>query len=400
MFDAKIISACLDSREAYERVKPHVIPEDEFTPTGQFWWTQVEAWYAADNAAQSVDRELALDRGLRSAGRNAEMAREWFVGLPESPSPANVALEAIALKRVIAWRKLSAHIEGDEADAETTRRLAEHYYGLLMQEQLGETRISWVGDEAMEALLDPAARIPLFPAKLQEITGGILKGEHFVLFGRPESGKTLFAIDNVAGWLRNGYRVLYCGNEEPVEKVRLRIRSNLAGMSAEEMRAKPKTTRKRVSEAGWANLFTTHMEPGSVSEIEQAIRECKPDCVVVDQLRNIRAGEQGRHGTRAQSMDQAAREIRGLLSKYDVAGLSLGQAHAPEHNKPKLWLDMDDFDESRTGVPGQADLMVGIGYDATYDSHNQRCASVPKNKLSGVHTGFVYTFDKARSRII
>jgi replicative DNA helicase len=399
MFDAKIISACLDSREAYERVEPHVLPEDEFTPTGQFWWKQVTAWYAADSGAKSIDRELLLDRGLRSAGRNAEMAREWFTALTESPSPANVALEAIQLKQTIAWRKLAAHLESDDPDPAVTRELAEAHYGLLQQTELGAVSVNWVNDDAVDALLDPAARIPLFPRKLHDITGGILKGEHFVLFGRPESGKTLFAIDNVAGWLRGGLRVLYCGNEEPVEKVRLRIRTNLAGMTLEEMRAKPKTTKRRLDEAGYRNLFTTHMEPGSVSEIEQAIRECRPDCMVIDQLRNISVSSQ-RHGTRAQSLDQAAREIRGLLNKYSVAGVSLGQAHAPEHGKPKLWLDMDDFDESRTGVPGQADLMVGIGYDATYDSHNQRCASIPKNKLSGVHQGFVYTFDKARSRII
>jgi KaiC/GvpD/RAD55 family RecA-like ATPase len=399
MFDAKIIAACLDSREAYEKVKPHVLPEDEFTPTGQFWWKQVADWYTADSAAKSVDRGIILDRGLRSAGRNADMAREWFTDLAQSPSPANVALEALELKRTIAWRKLAAYAEQDQQDRDEFKQLVDEHKRLLEQTDLGTVHVEWITDEGLEALLDPASRIPLFPPQLQDATGGILRGEHFVLFGRPESGKTLFAIENVAGWLRSGYRVLYCGNEEPVEKIRLRIRANLSGMSMEEMRAKPKRTNRRVFEQGYGNLYTIQMETNSVAEIEQAIRGCQPDCIVVDQLRNIQVVA-GRHGTRAQSMDQAAREVRGLLSKHEVVGLCIGQAHAQEHNKQKLWLDMDDFDESRTGVPGQADLIVGIGYDAQYDSHNQRCANIPKNKLSGQHSNFVYTFDKARSKIL
>jgi hypothetical protein len=60
---------------------------------------------------------------------------------------------------------------------------------------------------------------------------------------------------------------------------------------------------------------------------------------------------------------------------------------------------MDDFDESRTGVPGSADLMCGVGSDQEHDRHNQRAISLPKNKMSGDHEGFIVNIDKYRSKI-
>ena len=124
----------------------------------------------------------------------------------------------------------------------------------------------------------------------------------------------------------------------------------------------------------------------------------EPQCLVVDQIRNLSAVRKS--GTRAQALDSVACEIRQLLSKYGLVGLSLGQANAGDHGKPKIWLATDDFDESRTGVPGQSDLMVGIGCDYKMDAHHQRAISLPANKLSGDHEGFIVTIDTERSIIL
>jgi hypothetical protein len=169
-------------------------------------------------------------------------------------------------------------------------------------------------------------------------------------------------------------------------------------MTNEQVKQFTSEANDRCRRKGWSNLHAVHLFPGSASEIAEIIEEVQPQCLVVDQLRNLHSST-SKGGTKAQRLDDIACDIRQLLSKYKLVGLSIGQANAGEHGKPKMWLDLDDFDESRTGVPGQADLMVGIGMDTTLDAHNQRAISLPKNKLSGDHAGFVVNIDKLRSRI-
>jgi len=397
MFDAKIISACIKSRQAFQTCLPHVDVE-EFTPTGKFWWKLVVDWYSTDSKATGVDFDLLLDRGVRSAGRSAQIASEWLSELPDAPSPENVAWEVLELKREVKWREFSAHMEGERNNQDKSLELAGEHYELLKATSLDVSSIDYGSDlEDLVAVQNAKAKIPLFPEKLNDkVDGGAMAGTHIVVFGRKEAGKTLFAVNMVAGWLRRGYRVLYVGNEDSVDLIKARISWNLSGMTKSEFEKHENIANQRCRDKGWKNLIVAHLWPGTSFEIEKLIKEHEPHCLVVDQIRNLRAAGK-RQGTRAQALDAVACEIRQLLSKYSLVGLSLGQANAGEHGKDRVQLETDDFDESRTGVPGQSDLMVGIGFNASLDAHNQRHISIPANKLSGDHEGFVITFDKYRS---
>jgi len=398
VFDAKIISACIASAPAYRRIVGQVDPK-EFTPTGRFWWGQVEQWYATDAKASSIDRELLRERGLRAAGRTEGLAREWFDALPPAPSPENVAWEVLELKRVIKYRELASAIE-EEWDREKILALSEEHAALMRATTLETSTIDWGASlEELSTVVGDEKRIRLWPEKLNEkCGGGALPGHHIVAFGRPESGKTLFAVNMVAGWLRDGYRVLYVGNEDNINLIKDRVRWNLSGMTKGEIAKFPEEANRRCLAKGWNGFYAVHLYPGSAGEIEQLVEQVQPQCLVVDQLRNLDVAA-SRGGTKAQRLDQAACDIRQILAKNGLVGLSIGQANAGEHGQSKVWLDTGDFDESRTGVPGQADLMVGIGFDASLDAHNQRALSLPKNKLSGDHTGVVVTIDKLRSKM-
>jgi archaellum biogenesis ATPase FlaH len=400
MFDAKIVAACIAARAAYERVKGHVDPA-EFTPTGRFWWGLVEDWYSRDPSASGIDAGLLRDRAERAAGRNASMALDWYDALQHGicPSPDNVAWEVLELKRIVKWRELAAAMEA-EWDREAISRLVEEHRELMQATSLSRrSNIDWGADlDTLSAEVGAGKRIRLWPEKLQEKTGGALPGDHIVAFGRPEVGKTLFSVNMVGGWLRDGHRVLYVGNEDNINKIKDRVRQNLSGMTKAEVEKWTDEANARCRRKGWDHFRALHMFPGSASEIAEIIEETKPQCLVVDQLRNLHTPS-GKGGTKAQRLDDVACDVRQLGARYGTVVLSVGQANAGEHGRPKVWLDLDDFDESRTGVPGQADLMVGIGMDATLDAHNQRAFSLPKNKLSGDHEGFIVNVDKYRSKI-
>jgi predicted ATP-dependent serine protease len=311
-----------------------------------------------------------------------------------------VANELLELKRTVAYHKLAAALEeGQERDS--IIELADAHHQLLHTTELGAAELSWdTGDDQIDLAADPKGRIALYPASLSErLEGGVLPGTFIVVFGRPEAGKTLFCVNQIAGWLRDGKRVLYLSNEEPHKRTRARVRNNLAGMNKFECAKFAEEAWRRARGKGWENFFSTQLYPGSVQEIERAIEQTQPDCVVVDQMRNLQ-GSHTKGGTRAQTLDKIASELRQLWTKHGVVGVGTGQAHAPDGSAPKVWLGIEDFDESRTGVPGQADVMIGIGCDAAMAAHNQRALSLPKNKISGIHEGVLVTFDTQRSKVI
>jgi archaellum biogenesis ATPase FlaH len=401
VFDAKIVAACIADRKSYDKVKAH-INAAEFTPTGKFWWGLVETWYAKDPTATGIDASLLRSRAEREAGRNAGMALDWFDALQREacPSPDNVVWEVLELKRTIKWRELAAAME-TEWDRPRIMQLADEHAALMKATSLTTTSsVVWGSKlEDLDVALSAGKRIRLWPEALNaKCDGGAMPGDHIVVFGRPEAGKTLFAVNMVAGWLRDKRKVLYVGNEDNIDKIQNRVRSNLSGATKEQMAANPAETVRRCKARGWDNFLALHMHPGSASEIAEIVEEHKPDCLVIDQLRNLHSpGSRG--GTKAQRLDDIAIDVRQLLSRYGLVGLSIGQANAGEHGRHKMWLDLDDYDESRTGVPGQADLMIGVGWTPELDAHNQRALSVPKNKLSGDHAGFVVNIDKHRSKI-
>jgi KaiC/GvpD/RAD55 family RecA-like ATPase len=251
----------------------------------------------------------------------------------------------------------------------------------------------------METLLDRENRIPLAPNSLnRKAGGGAVPGDHIVIFGRPEAGKTLFTVNMAAGFLKMGHTVLYVGNEESTYKTRARIVCNLANCTTEQLEQDSAKAHRIARKRGLDLLRICHMEPGSIPEIEELLREIKPTVLILDQIRNVAHSE----AKMTQRMEKVATELRAILAKHDVVGVSVTQAgdKTERHGQePPPWLTMADVDSSRTGLPAQADLMIGIGADDEMRNHNTRAISLPKNKLGHSHEGFMVEIDILRSKV-
>lgn len=399
MYDGTVIASCLDSRAAYDRVSPFV-DEHEFTPMGGYWWKLVADWYSRDDSCTAVDREVLRARGLRQAGeKHRETMQDWFDNLPDSVSPDNTVAELISVKRYAKHNELAA---SDTSDITRLRELTNDYLGLLEAEDLRKT--TWIEagswDEVDESL-DKRNRIKVLPLSLNKRAGGgAVPGHHIILFGPTEIGKSLFAINMVCGFLRQGKRVLYVSNEDSAIVIKDRIRCNLSGMSPEEARQNKDTSIARARSKGVDNLTCGNMDPGSVEQIEQLIEESDDgfDVVVVDQLRNLHHSSGGKSLGITQRLDQVAQEFRSLLLRRQLIGVSIMQAHAGEHGKPQVWMSYDDVDSSRVGVPAQADLLIAIGADDEMMQQGTRAVSICKNKLGGSRDGFLINVDTARSK--
>jgi hypothetical protein len=144
------------------------------------------------------------------------------------------------------------------------------------------------------------------------------------------------------------------------------------------------------------------MTPGSISALEDLTEKHAPSVLVVDQIRNLSGPEDGM----TQKMEQNAIRFRSLLNRRKLIGISVTQAgdRSQKHGEDgPLYLSAGDVDSSRVGLPGTADLQIGIGCNAEMLSRGLRMLNFAKNKLSsdpGSREPLIVRFDTSRSMVL
>jgi KaiC/GvpD/RAD55 family RecA-like ATPase len=407
MLDAQLIAASLQSRAAFEDVAPH-ISKDDLTAPGGFWFDIIRDWYKRDGDARSVDKTLLVTLGKKKiTNPKHEQALLGFMNdLPEAPSPGNVANVVLELKRHNVGMELASAIAGN--DTKKVGKLLSQFTELQQATTL-KAKAQWEDAVHWTKLDDVAGdknRIPLAPKLLNERTdGGALPGDHIIVYGRPEVGKSTWTINMTRGFLYSGQRALYIGNEDNINKLKKRMRNRLTMWSTAQVKANPEEANKlaeqREREHG-GELNMRHLHRGSIDDLRRAIDEFEPTVLILDQIRNLQTSGDDKM---TQKLEAVAIEVRNLLSTYHLVGVSVTQANdrTERHGQePPLWLGMSDIDSSRTGLPAQADLLIGIGANSEMLSRSQRAISLPKNKMSdedNSHEGFIVEYDLKRSSV-
>lgn len=400
MLDAKLLAAAIASRQAYEKIKGHVSDKD-MSPTVGFWWKLLEEWYARDPKATAVDTQLFTVQGegrIKNAKHRDNLlavVRE----LPATHSADNVVQVALELQRRQTGLALSEAMQA--GDTKKVKELWTAYGQLLDATELRkaaewEDALDW---KDLDSVVGNDKRIPIAPTRLNErVGGGALPGHHIVVFARPEMGKSTFAINMTAGFLYTGQKVLYIGNEDNINVLKARMRNRLSNMTPEQVANDPDTANRLAEERSGDRLRMRHVHRGRAEDLQRAIEEFEPTILVLDQLRNV----DGKGDNLTQKLDRAAVEVRRLLATYGLVGVSITQAYPGDHDRDtKVMLTMDDVESSRTGIPAQADLMIGIGANSDMVTRNQRYLSLPKNKLSSADNakeGLLVEIDKKRAR--
>lgn len=396
--ERKVLAASLKSREAFDSIKDHV-RENTFTEQASVIWKAITAFYSRDGAARSCDGEVVSREVSRSV--SSPKHRETFEGILKDlqeleVSPANIAHDFLAVKREAAGAKLAAALVMNK-DPSEVRPLLQEYEKcttpdirttdaaeVLQGLPLAEITKTYSEGELIKLLPDALNR---------RLDGGLLRGHHVVVFARPEMGKTLFLVNAVAGFLIQGLVVLYVGNEDPLQDIVLRVVSRLSGRNKFDVLAEPQEAEARARENGYDNLILAGLTPGTPREIEALVEKFKPDVVLIDQLRNITIPV--KDGNRVVQLEQAATAARNIAKRFNVLVVSVTQAG--DSASGKAVLDMGDVDSSNTGIPAQADVMVGIGATQEDQQSGRRVLSLPKNKRSGKHEFFPVKVDPSKS---
>lgn len=402
MLDAQLVAAAIDSREAFDRVSPFISPDD-FTPAGAFWWKLIGDWYARDRTAKSVDRDSLIQLGGTHIPNPKH--RDTLLGFARDlppVSPANAAAVALELRRHNVGMELAAAIS--KSDDKALSKLVPLYAELRAATELkSKAQVKYEEAARIEELFAKVGkenRIPLYPSRLNDrIGGGALPGHHVVLFGRPEIGKSTISVNLAVGLaIKGGQRVLYVGNEDQINILKARAVGRVCGLTQSELEQRREEAVKVYTQRGGEErLRFVQMFDGSADDLRQPIEEFAPTVMVLDQIRNL-----ANHDTDGltQRLEANGQAVRRLLLEYGLIGISVAQAGGSAGGK--AWLSMEDLDSSKTGLPGTADLMIGIGASSEMESRRQRALSLCKNKLSSApnaHEGILVEIDPDRCAV-
>jgi len=222
----------------------------------------------------------------------------------------------------------------------------------------------------------------------------MMRGDNIIVFGPTEIGKSLFVVNLEACFLAQGLRVGHFENEEPSERHNLRLISRLTEKTKSELYdpTQWEAIRATLTKKGYPGYTVIDMAPGSVEEIRTICQDLRLDVVVINQMRNLASKAE----SRTNQLEQIATGIRNIGKECSVLPVSVTQAGASSFGKSVL--NRGDIDSSNVGIPGQADLIIGINATEEQEAQGIRCISTPKNK-SGNKTPFFCHFDTLLSKV-
>lgn len=388
-----LLSIFINSREAYDKMNSF-IEERDLDINSKAIYKEIAAYYDLDAGAKSVDKELLKAHLKRKYAKFSDEFEKIIDNLPDI-SESNVIKAFLATKRELLGDKLMQALNtGNDSVA---KGLMDEWQKFLSAEAIDTKGNEIITEFDIEGMVTKQKQpeFRLRPKSLNdEYGGGADRGEHVIIFGRPNSGKSLLCLNNVAGWISDGHKILYIGNEDRPDKLIMRLVWRLSGMTKMETLESPRKASKKANARGLQkNLIFAALCPGTFSKIKSLIEEHEPDIVVLDQIRNIDMKSDGL----TEKLESAAIAARNIAKYYEVLFVSVTQAGAS--GSGKLVLEMEDIDSSKTGIQAAADLIIGVGSNESYDSRGMREISTPKNKEGDDHFHVPVRIDTQRTKV-
>lgn len=251
-------------------------------------------------------------------------------------------------------------------------------------------------DDILEAI-DLTQKWKYNISQLQAVVPGIGPGVFKAAFGRVESGKSAYWISLCAGpsgFAHQGARInAYC-NEEAAQRSQGRAVMAATGMSLDTLIQNKEVAREQYS-AIKDNLKFFEAKGFTIYQIENHIKQTKPDLIIFDQLDKVQIdGSFAREDERLGALYVYARDI---CTKYECGGIAISQANA--ESEGKAYLSTANMALARTSKAAELDILIGIGKSPLHDDKT-RVLNVVKNKLSGSHKDVVCQLQSEISRYV
>jgi len=393
----KILNLAFQDRDAFEIIEKY-LPAEELDGQARILYQAIADYYETDQEAVECDKDVILGRIERLHPKHVDMFKLILNNFHEVSVP-NLLKELLELKKQNVAHELSgallANQDGQVEDLmEQYKRLQEG----VLDEEVDEDNELYI-QEPVHNIIDAFSSenlVKVYPKSLNELLGGGVPVQtHILIYAEPELGKSLVAINMAAGFCRDGRKTLYIENEDSSKATLMRFINRMSGMTKMEVIKNPDDAMSRALDKGYGNLIFKSMSPGTIPEIECLIRDYEPECIIVNQIRQL--DFKGIDGDTAQ-LTAAGKAMRKLIKKYDLVGVSVTQAADSATNK--LVLERGDTYMSNISLPGDVDVMIGIGGNEEFKSLGRRMLSLPKNKPGQNHSHFPVIVDEQLSKVI
>lgn len=394
-----LLAAGLRSRASFDLISTY-ITQSKYSRPFQIIWDMMLDYYRRDADTQSVQLEVLLAL-IGEKVRNEKHVRQFTEMLEEAwavdVSDANVRQVVLESKRREVADELAQCLTNDKEHDELLKLYTDlkELTDLDQLSELGTLQLDIMNlEEMLGTEADTTGLLTVYPRAINDrIGGGARGGHHIVVYARPETGKTALCISIACGFARQNAPGIYFGNEDRPQDMMVRCMSNLIGWTRTEILKNPGEAARLAIAAGLNNIRMISLAPGTPRQIEEFIRKYEPKWVVIDQLRNIAV----KSDSRVNQLEMAATMARNLAKKYNLIMVSVTQAGDSASDKEVL--DMGDVDFSNTGIPAQADLMIGMGVTPALYQQGIRMLSLPKNKIGGDHSHFAVKINPFLSRV-
>lgn len=258
----------------------------------------------------------------------------------------------------------------------------------------------------LSAILDTSVRSDGLDWALEDLNvaiGPLHKGDFVIVGTRPEVGKTSFAVDQTCfmGQTLKG-TVLWFNNEEDGERVLLRAYQSVLNKTLRDILLDEKAAQAEYTKLmGAIDKVKVYDKPHmTIKDCEAVCLKVQPSLIVFNVMDKIHGAPGDTDVSKLRNLFQWGRE----LAKTYGPVIALAQADGTAEGQQ--WVYQNQLYGSKTGVQGEADVIITIG--AVHDPAriNDRFIHVPKNKLPGGtksnpamrHGFFEVAFDTERCR--
>ena len=401
MIEKQLINLLLE-KDFYEKNKGRVSKTMFTNGTGNLYDTIIKAHEQSDGNL-SIDEVATLHTDVYNPALT-RVAKENFINLlgdikKEKPNKkiASTILESLYRQNIakkIAVISTELYNNTRESGFNDIQNLIDESKGVSKEEYENVTKdIS----ELIENLKDNT-KWKFNLTDLRNRVNGIGEGNLIIIFARPESGKTAFWVNLVAGqdgFATQGAKVCALINEEPAIRTQMRLINAHTGMKFNEIKENP------VKAGGmWEkiknNIQILDTVDWTLEKIDSYLAKEKPDVLVIDQLDKVHIdGTFSRGDEKLRAIYTGAREI---AKRRDCSLIGISQASADASGKWDMTFDM--MENSRTGKAAEADLIIGIGYkpNSEYSNESDRSLSISKNKITGWHGKIMVKIEPGLSR--
>lgn len=372
-----IIQSFLKSRDFFNQHRHRFEGGNSFGLGAAEVFNEAVKYYDADSSAESVNKDILLERVEKRYPKNKELISSFLHNLPDDISEKNVSKLILEKEQETLAYEAASLVSQNKYDQalsimkkcleleETETQEDDRFYHKVPVNDLVEK-------------LSGENLIHIAPSVLSDhLGGGLPRQSQIGVFARPDVGKSAFCVNMAVRMCQEGYKVLYFGNEDSDMVMLSRILCRFNRVEREDLFADPERYTEQALENGYENFMFKSLHPGTLWEIEQEIEVRQPDVIFVDQVRNLFI-----KGHSDDSMTnvllRGAERCRSFAKRFNLLSVLVTQAGEEAHNKPVL--NMTDVEYSNTGFAAQLDLLIGIGQDQQLKMQNAAVLSFPKNK--------------------